>query len=184
MKGGSTEPPSTQTTTPIASIRQRLASIVDRELEKMERGEIDQLSAQHNEMLHQLLQFSNRQNRHPVTQQDNRKQGNRQRGSQQYFQYKIPLRDVASLNFRGCHMLRRGSTGVPILRVYMSLLHSPAHGRTPSCDKVVPAATKLQYCYWFPSAAAVPQALSAHQSLWRDDWACIPAQTLDLLGAA
>ena len=52
MKGGSTEPPSTQTTTPIASIRQRLASIVDRELEKMERGEIDQLSAQHNEMLH------------------------------------------------------------------------------------------------------------------------------------
>ena len=97
---------------------------------------------------------------------------------------KIPLRDVASLNFRGCHMSRRGSTGVPILRVYMSLLHSPAHGRTPSCDKVVPAATKLQYCYWFPSAAAVPQALSAHQSLWRDDWACIPAQTLDLLGAA
>ena len=82
MKGGSTEPPSTQTTTPIASIRQRLASIVDRELEKMERGEIDQLSAQHNEMLHQLLQFSNRQNRHPVTQQNNRKQGNRQRGSQ------------------------------------------------------------------------------------------------------
>ena len=68
MKGGSTEPPSTQITTPIASIRQRLASIVDRELEKMERGEIDQLSAQHNEMLHQL--------------QNNRKQGNRQRGSQ------------------------------------------------------------------------------------------------------
>ena len=58
MKGGSTEPPSTQTTTPIASIRQRLASIVDRELEKMERGEIDQLSAQHNEMLHQLASRS------------------------------------------------------------------------------------------------------------------------------
>ena len=58
MKGGSTEPPSTQTTTPIASIRQRLASIVDRELEKMERGEIDQLSAQHNEMLHQLASLS------------------------------------------------------------------------------------------------------------------------------
>ena len=57
-KGGSTEPPSTQTTTPIASIRQRLASIVDRELEKMERGEIDQLSAQHNEMLHQLASLS------------------------------------------------------------------------------------------------------------------------------
>ena len=58
MKGGSTEPPSTPTTTPIASIRQRLASIVDRELEKMERGEIDQLSTQHNDMLHQLASLS------------------------------------------------------------------------------------------------------------------------------
>ena len=38
------------------SIRHRLASIVNRELEKMERGEIDELSSQHNDMLHQLLQ--------------------------------------------------------------------------------------------------------------------------------
>ena len=58
MKGGSTEPPSTPNTTPIASIRHRLASIVDRELEKMERGEIDQLSTQHNEMLHQLASLT------------------------------------------------------------------------------------------------------------------------------
>ena len=50
-KGGSTEPPSTlDPTTPIISIRHRLASIVNRELEKMERGEIDELSDQHNDM--------------------------------------------------------------------------------------------------------------------------------------
>ena len=58
-KGGSTEPaPNLDTTTPIMSIRHRLASIVDRELEKMERGEIDRLSAQHDEMLHQLASLS------------------------------------------------------------------------------------------------------------------------------
>ena len=52
-KEGSTEPASTlDTTTPIMSIRHRLASIVNRELEKMERGEIDELSTQHNDMLH------------------------------------------------------------------------------------------------------------------------------------
>ena len=68
MKGGSTEPPSAPNTTPIASIRHRLASIVNRELEKMERGEIDQLSTQHNGMLHQLLQPPRRQYR----QQDSR----------------------------------------------------------------------------------------------------------------
>ena len=58
-KGGSTEPaPTLDTTVPIMSIRHRLASIVDRELEKMERGEIDQLSTQHNDMLHQLASLS------------------------------------------------------------------------------------------------------------------------------
>ena len=47
------EPPSTfDPATPILSIRHRLASIVNRELEKMERGEIE-LSVQHN-MLRQL----------------------------------------------------------------------------------------------------------------------------------
>ena len=57
-KGGSTEPPSTSDpATPILSIRHRLASIVNRELEKMERGEIDELSEQHN-MLHQLASLS------------------------------------------------------------------------------------------------------------------------------
>ena len=50
-KGGSTEPPSTSDpATPILSIRHRLASIVNRELEKMERGEIDELSEQHNQL--------------------------------------------------------------------------------------------------------------------------------------
>ena len=56
-RGGSTEPAPTLDT-PIMSIRHRLASIVDRELEKMERGEIDQLSTQTNEMLHQLASLS------------------------------------------------------------------------------------------------------------------------------
>ena len=64
------------------SIRHRLASIVNRELEKMERGEIDQLSTQHNDMLHQLLQFPRRQYRHPSSQQGSRQQGTRQRGGQ------------------------------------------------------------------------------------------------------
>ena len=40
------------------SIRHRLASIVNRELERMERGEIDELSVQHNEMLHQLASLT------------------------------------------------------------------------------------------------------------------------------
>ena len=58
-KGGGTEPPSTlDPTTPIISIRHRLASIVNRELEKMEHGEVDQLSTQHNNMLHQLACLS------------------------------------------------------------------------------------------------------------------------------
>ena len=49
------EPPSTfDPATPILSIRHRLASIVNRELEKMERGEIEELSVQHNDMLQQL----------------------------------------------------------------------------------------------------------------------------------
>ena len=64
------------------SIRHRLASIVNRELEKMERGEIDQLSTQHKDMLHQLLQFPRRQYRHPSDQQGSRQQGTRQRGGQ------------------------------------------------------------------------------------------------------
>ena len=59
IKGGSTEPPSSPNpTTPIASIRHRLASIVNRELEKLERAEIDQLSTQLNDMLHQLASLS------------------------------------------------------------------------------------------------------------------------------
>ena len=56
---GSTEPPSTlNPTTPIISIRHRLPSIVNRELERMERGEIDELSDQHDDMLHQLASLS------------------------------------------------------------------------------------------------------------------------------
>ena len=81
-KGGSTEPPSTlDPTTPVISIRHRLASIVNRELEKMERGEIDELSTQHNDMLHQLLQSPRRQHRQLRRQQSSRQQGARQRGS-------------------------------------------------------------------------------------------------------
>ena len=58
-KGGSTEPPFTlDPTTPIISVRHRLASIVIREVEKMERGEIDELSDQHIDMLHQLARLS------------------------------------------------------------------------------------------------------------------------------
>ena len=54
-KKGTTEPPSTlNPTTPIIPTRHRLASIFNRELERMERGEIDELSDQHNDMLHQL----------------------------------------------------------------------------------------------------------------------------------
>ena len=41
--------------TPILSIRHRLASVVNRELEKMERDEIEELSEQHNSMLQQDL---------------------------------------------------------------------------------------------------------------------------------
>ena len=54
-KGSNTEPPSSafDCTTPILSIRHRLASVVNRELEKMERGEIEELSEQHNSMLQQ-----------------------------------------------------------------------------------------------------------------------------------
>ena len=47
-------PPTFDPATPILSIRHRLASIVNRELEKMERGEIEELSVQHNDMLQQL----------------------------------------------------------------------------------------------------------------------------------
>ena len=58
-KGGSTEPLSTLIpTTPIISILHRLASIVNRELERMERGEIDELSDQHDDMLHQLASLN------------------------------------------------------------------------------------------------------------------------------
>ena len=81
-KGGSTEPVSTlDPTTPIISIRHRLASIVNRELRKMERGEIDELSTQHNDMLHQLLQSPRTLYRQPSRQQSSRQQGARQRGS-------------------------------------------------------------------------------------------------------
>ena len=45
------KPPSTiDPATPILSIRHRLDSIVNRELEKMERGEIEELSVQHSNM--------------------------------------------------------------------------------------------------------------------------------------
>ena len=56
-KGGSTEPPLStfDSATPILSIRHRLASVVNRELEKMERDEIEELSEQHNSMLQQDL---------------------------------------------------------------------------------------------------------------------------------
>ena len=38
-------------------------------------------------------------------------------------QYKVPLRDVVYLKSQECRTLKRGNTGVPILRVYtMSLL--------------------------------------------------------------
>ena len=53
-KAGSMELPSTfDPATPILSIRHRLASIVNRELEKIERGQIDQLSVQRNNVLQQ-----------------------------------------------------------------------------------------------------------------------------------
>ena len=49
-KGGITELPSStfDPARPILSIRHRLASIVNRELEKMERGEIEELAEQNN----------------------------------------------------------------------------------------------------------------------------------------
>ena len=40
-------------------------------------------------------------------------------GSTKYI-YKVPLRDVY-LQYLGCRKLKRGNTGVPILRAYMSL---------------------------------------------------------------
>ena len=59
-KGGSMEPPSStfDPATPLLSIRHRLASIVNRELEKMERGEIEELSVQHNNLVQQLASLS------------------------------------------------------------------------------------------------------------------------------
>ena len=53
------KPPSTiDPATPILSIRHRLDSIVNRELEKMERGEIEELSVHHDNMLQQLANLS------------------------------------------------------------------------------------------------------------------------------
>ena len=58
-KGGSTEPPSTSDPAmPILFIWHRFASIVHRELGKMEGGEIDELSEQHNNMLQQLASLN------------------------------------------------------------------------------------------------------------------------------
>ena len=59
-KGGSMEPPSStfDSATPIISIRDRLARIVNHQLERMEKGEIEQLYEQHNAMLHQLAILS------------------------------------------------------------------------------------------------------------------------------
>ena len=58
-KNGSTDPPAAfNPGAPIDSIRDRLARIVHRELEKMERGEIEVLSEQHNSMLQQLASLS------------------------------------------------------------------------------------------------------------------------------
>lgn len=63
-KNGSTDSPTAfNPGAPIDSIRDRLARIVHRELEKMERGEIEVLSEQHNSMLQQLLQSSRQQPR-------------------------------------------------------------------------------------------------------------------------
>ena len=54
-KGGFTEPPTAYSPgEPMASIRDRLARIVHRKLEKVDRGEIQELSERHNAMLHQL----------------------------------------------------------------------------------------------------------------------------------
>ena len=59
-KGGSMQPPSStfDSATPIISIRDRLARIVNHQLERMEKGEIEQLYEQHNAMLHQLAILS------------------------------------------------------------------------------------------------------------------------------
>ena len=58
-KNGSADPPAAfNPGAPIASIRDHLARIVHRELEKMERGEIEVLSEQHNSMIQQLASLS------------------------------------------------------------------------------------------------------------------------------
>ena len=58
-KNGGTDPPAAfNPGAPIASTHDNLARIVHRELEKMERGEIEVLSEQHNSMLQQLASLS------------------------------------------------------------------------------------------------------------------------------
>ena len=55
-KNGSTEP--FNPSEPIVSNRDRLARIVHRDLEKMEHGEVEVLSEQHNAMLNQLAHLA------------------------------------------------------------------------------------------------------------------------------
>eukprot|EP00904_Undaria_pinnatifida_P002785 jgi/Undpi1/12507/HiC_scaffold_6.g02176.m1 len=81
-KGGASETPAPTSSEPIVAIRERLARIVNYQLERMENGEIDQLSDQHNSMLQQLLQSPRRQQRQQGRQQQGIRQQPRQRGTQ------------------------------------------------------------------------------------------------------
>ena len=57
-KGNLPEPPSPTSTASIVAIRERLARIIIHQLERMENGEMDQLTDQHNSMLQQLASMS------------------------------------------------------------------------------------------------------------------------------
>eukprot|EP00904_Undaria_pinnatifida_P009226 jgi/Undpi1/5433/HiC_scaffold_2.g00712.m1 len=57
-KGSRPEPPSPTSNASIVSIRERLGRIINQQLEHMEKGEISQLSDQHNTMLQQLTSLS------------------------------------------------------------------------------------------------------------------------------
>ena len=58
LKGSTPEPPSPTSNASIVSIRKRLGRIINQQLEHMEKGEISQLSDQHNTMLQQLASLS------------------------------------------------------------------------------------------------------------------------------
>ena len=57
-KGNLPETPPPTSTASIVAIRERLARIINHQLERMENGEIDQLTDQHNSMLQQLASMS------------------------------------------------------------------------------------------------------------------------------